>query len=257
MPSKQEFRRAETEDSRKGSAVWAASMEAKESGKVGVEESCPVLLFVTGVLGFVLPRRHPTGRYEISWIRLVPMAAIVSLLCWNIFTYPITFTGIAYDKFVDLFPYSACTVLIVYSFAMAIYKRRRTTSLFKALEGKLKPTKLYLSIISSCVFLLNAALFFTINYLITDWDNVSLVYLLAMTLVHPVLPLLLDLYVAHMIHGLNQVYKGTAEQCNKGTEEMRSASRESTSRVFAVLQVREISPFLLLLIFLPCIYINS
>lgn len=219
-------------------------MQAKEkANKVGVEGSCPALLFAVGVLGFVLARRRPSGRYETSWIGLVPMAAAVALLCWNIFTSPMTFTDIAYDKFVNVIPYSACTILIVYSFAMAIYKRRGTINLFKALDGRLKPSNVYSSIIFSSIFLLNTAAFFVINYLITDWHTDSLVYLVALTLVHPVLPLLLDLFVAHMISGLNQVYKRTAEQCNEGTQEMRSVSTDSGPRLFAVLQVREISCF--------------
>lgn len=248
MARMQEFRRAKREDSGRGSLPWAASMEAKgTTGREGVEGSFPALLLATGALGFVLPRRRPSGRYEASWLRLVPMAATVALFSWIIITFPIGFTEVAYDKVVDLIPHSTNTVLILYSFAMAIYRRRETANLFKALDGKLKPSNVYFSVLSSFLFLLHGLLFFAINCLMTDWEKKTLIYVVSLTFMHPTLPLLLDLYVAHLIRGLNQVYQGALEGVADGDapppHSHKGLGTSQESRVFVVSQVRDSLPF--------------
>lgn len=130
---------------------------------------------------------------------------------------------------------------------MAIYRRRETANLFKALDGKLKPSNVYFSVLSSFLFLLHGLLFFAINCLMTDWEKKTLIYVVSLTFMHPTLPLLLDLYVAHLIRGLNQVYQGAlegvADEDAPPPHSHKGLGTSQGSRVFVVSQVRDSFPF--------------
>lgn len=195
----------------------SAAPAAKQSDMVGVERAWPVLFWVAGVLGFVLPKRQPSGHYRTSWVRLFPMVTITPLMCWFIFTYQVLFTNNSYDQVVDLLTYSACASLVAFTFALAIYKRRETCILFEGLSGKLKPAGKWVSLACSLLLLLDVGLFLLNNYSVVDRIiNLPILGWFTMTMIYPVLPLLVDLHVAHSVRALNQVYAGTLSRILPG-----------------------------------------
>lgn len=201
--------------------------DAEEPALVGVEGSWPVLFRASGVLGFVLPRRRPSGHYEPFWPRLLPMAAIVSAMGWHLFTFPFSFTDVAYDAFADITSYSLNVVYITHAFGVAVYRRRETRQLLRGLEGTQEPAKAWVSVAGSLVFILHTALYFAINYLIVSWDSLYTFHWVCMTLIFPVLPLLFALYLASLIHALAQVYRRTAKELGRGCSEGRPWASDS------------------------------
>lgn len=222
---------------------------------VGVDRAWPVFFKAMGALGFVLPRRHPKGHYETSWLRLVPAVLITSSMCWFLLTYPLEFTEVAYDGTVDLLCYIFCIGLVVYTFAVGIYRRRELCSLFTGLEGTLQPCKTYVTVLSALLFALYCVAWLFMNYLIVDWESVSLLYWLSMTFNSPLVLVLLDLYVIYLIGALCQAHaKVTRSVLGQGAlplpngmlflpkkrpylEEQESLSNLSHLGYFALLQV--------------------
>lgn len=184
----------------------SADSAAKRSDMVGVERAWPVLFWVMGVLGFVLPKRRPSGHYGMSWVRLIPMMIITSALSWYVLTNKIQFTNNSYDLFVDLLVYSACYAVIATTFALAILKRRETCLLFEGLDGKLDPSRGWLSLAWTLLFLLDAGLFLIANFNFVNGYKLLPYSWIIMTVLYPILPLLLDFHVAASISALNQVY---------------------------------------------------
>lgn len=201
--------------------------DVEEPPLVGIEGSWPVLFRASGVLGFVLPRRRPSGHYEPFWPRLLPMAAIVSAMGWHLFTFPFSFTDVAYDAFADITSYSLNVVYITHAFGVAVYRRRETRQLLRGLEGTQEPAKAWVSVAGSLVFILHTALYFAINYLIVSWDSLYTFHWVCMTLIFPVLPLLFALYLASLIHALAQVYRRTAKELGRGCSEGRPWASDS------------------------------
>ncbi|XP_042885023.1 uncharacterized protein LOC122261429 [Penaeus japonicus] len=160
-------------------------------------------------LGFVLPQRRPSGNYETSWVRLIPMMTIAAILVWHLYTYRITFINGAYDVYVDLFLSVTCIIVIAVAFVLAVCKRRETCNLFKALDGKLESSRVWVSVALSSLFIMDLSLFVTVNYVCFAGTFSSLVECLILALVYPIIPLLLDLHVIHLMRALNQVYSGT------------------------------------------------
>lgn len=196
--------------------------DAEEPALVGVEGSWPVLFRASGVLGFVLPRRRPSGHYEPSWPRLLPMATIVAAMGWYIFTFPYSFTDVAYDAFADVACYSLNAIYIAHAFGVAVYRRRETCQLLQGLEGTQDPAKAWVSVAGTLVVLLHTALYFGINFLIGSWNSDNILHWVCMTLICPVLPSLLVLYLASLIHAITQVYKRTAKELGQVCAEGRS-----------------------------------
>lgn len=184
------------------------------------------------------------------WLRLIPMAAMTFFVCWYLLTFPIKFTDVAYDTNVDLFSYGTCAMSIVYTFVLAIFKRHETSNLLKGLEGRLKPVKVWESIISNLIFLLYVGSTLFINYTTSNWQSISLVYWISMALINPIIPLVLDLYVIHLISALSQVYAGAVDQvlsrrCSDANSQFlpdpqESLFSETHSRCCVALQVRHI-----------------
>lgn len=189
---------------------------AKRSDMVGVERAWPVLFWVIGVLGFVLPKRHPSGRYRTSWLGIFPMVTLTPLMCWYVLTYQTQFTDNSYDQLVDLLPYSTCTFLIAFTFALAIHKRRETCILLEGLDGRLKPARAWLSLACSLLLLLDIGLLLLHNYSVVGGVNLPILSWFTMTLIYPVLPVLVDLHIANSIRALNQVYIGTLSRILHG-----------------------------------------
>lgn len=222
---------------------------------VGVDRAWPVLFKVMGVLGFVLPKRHPRGHYEPSWVRLVPVVLITCSMCWFLLTYPVKFTEVAYDGTLALLTYIICNGSVIYTFAVGIYKRHELCSLFAGLEGTLKPCRTYVTVISTFLFALYCVAWLFMNYWIVNWETVSLLYCLSMTFNSPLVLALMDLYVFYLIGALCQAYaKATKRVIDQGAlslpndplflpnkshlETHESLSNLSHLGYFALLQVR-------------------
>lgn len=185
---------------------------AKGSEMVGMQKACPVLFWVMSILGFVLPKRRPSGHYRTSWVRLFPMMTITPLTFWYVFNYQTQFTDNSYDQVADLLAYSTCTFTIAFTFALAIHKRRETCILLEGLDGKLKPPRTWLSLAGVLLFLLDFGLLLLFNYFFVASGNFSILKWFTMTLIYPALPLLVDFYIASSICALNQVYDGIMDK---------------------------------------------
>lgn len=222
----------------------------KRVDMVGMEGAWPELFWVMGNLGFVLPKRHPSGLYRPSWVRLIPIVTITPLMCWYILRNRNRFTDISYDKFVNLISGFTCTFTVAFTSAMAIYKRRETCILFEALDGKLKPPGTWLSLARALLFILNFGLLLLSNYIAVITRGLAILDWFITTLIHPVLPLLVDLYIACSIGALNQVYDGMLDKILRrsefslwtlgSVEEFRSLSSPVSSGFFDKFQVSDL-----------------
>lgn len=203
---------------------------------VGVEGAWPMLFRLMGVLGFFLAKRSPSGHYKTSWPRLLPMAAITSSLSW-FFCTRCGFNGVVdYDSIVGVVLSNINLVLVVYAFAVAVYRRRETCCLFQALDGTLRPPKKWVSVAFALLFLLYTAFSLFSYSFVIDMATRSIGYLVSMTFFVTIIPMLLDLYVMALIDALHKAYKARVERIDK-TLRQAPQGLPSIPLAFKILQV--------------------
>lgn len=205
----------------------------RESTMVGVEESWPLLFKVMGLLGLVLAKRNPSGCYETSWLRLIPMGAIMTSMCWCLFTYPHMFYIQTYDTLLEVVTLSISVILTAYAFVLAIHSRRETCILFAGLKGTQEPTRMRVFVASSLLGLLYTLFYLGTNYFLLEFKSVA--HWIFMTLTLPLMPSLLDLVLVALIDALHKAYKGKVHQLSRSLRQQCFQTWSSSD--FKVLQV--------------------
>lgn len=204
-----------------------AGGETERKPLVGVEGVWPVLVRLMGVLGFVLPKRHSSGHYEVSYVRLIPMVSITASLCWHLLTFPKKFTSVAYDVVMDILLYTTNAAYIFCAFAVALYRRRETCTFFESLDRILKPVRTWVSFVVFLFLSLYISFFLGLNYIMVNWDNLSLFHWICLSFTISLLPSFLDLYLATLIHAVVRMYRNLAKQVSHRARPLTSLGHPS------------------------------